>query len=44
MVRATKKYESVRQAKPKAKVLRHFKIYPVLEMDATFHSSLDLGV
>ena len=29
--------------KSKVKALRHFKVDPVLKIDATFHCSLDLG-
>ena len=42
MPRATKKNKWFSDAKLKIKALRHFKFDPVLKIDATFHSHLDL--
>ena len=38
---AAQKYKLVSELKSKAKVLRHFKVDPVLKIYATFYSSLD---
>ena len=42
--RATKKREEVRAVKSEPNAVRHFKVGPVLKIDATFHSRLNLCV
>ena len=43
-LRATKKREEVRAVKSEPNAVRHFKVGPVLKIDATFHSRLNLCV
>ena len=40
--RATKKRKEVRAVKSEPNAVRHFKVGPVLKIDATFHSRLNL--